>query len=58
MPTRFLEMMRVDLQVYALSENGATSTTASWLAQKENESDRIGGIKLNTKDHYLRKTLH
>lgn len=43
--------------VYALSENGATSTTASWLAQKENESDRIGGIKLNTKDHYLRKTL-
>ena len=43
--------------VYTLSENGATSTTASWLAQKENESDRIGGIKLNTKDHYLRKTL-
>lgn len=43
--------------VYALSENGATSTTANWLAQKENESDRIGGIKLNTKDHYLRKTL-
>lgn len=43
--------------VYTLSENGATSTTASWLAQKENESDRIGGIKLNTKDQYLRKTL-
>ena len=43
--------------VYTLSENGATSTTGSWLAQKENESDRIGGIKLNTKDQYLRKTL-
>lgn len=43
--------------VYALSENGATSTTASWLAQKENESDLIGGVKLDNKDHYLRKTL-
>lgn len=43
--------------VYALSENGATSTTASWLAKKENESDLIGGVKLDDKDHYLRKTL-
>lgn len=41
--------------VYALSENGATSTTANWLAQKENESDRIGGIKLNTKTITLEK---
>ncbi len=43
--------------VYALSENGATSTTASWLAKKENESDLIGGVKLDNKDHYLKKTL-
>lgn len=43
--------------VYALSESGATSTTASWLAKRENESDLIGGVQLNNKDHYLRKTL-
>lgn len=43
--------------VYALSENGATSTTANWLAQKENEADLIGGVKLDNKDHYLKKTL-
>jgi len=43
--------------IYALSENGATSTTASWLARKENEVDLIGGIKLDNKDRYLKQTL-
>ncbi len=43
--------------IYALSENGATSTTASWLAKKENEVDLIGGIKLDDKDRYLKQTL-
>lgn len=43
--------------IYALSEHGATSTTASWLAKKENESDLIGGVKLDDKDRYLKQTL-
>lgn len=43
--------------VYALSENGATSTTASWLAKKENEVDLLGGVKLDDKDRYLKQTL-
>lgn len=43
--------------VYALSENGATSTTASWLAKKENEADLIGGITLDNRNHYLKQTL-
>lgn len=43
--------------VYALSEHGATSTTASWLAKKENEVDLLGGIKLDDKDRYLKQTL-
>jgi N-acetylmuramoyl-L-alanine amidase len=30
--------------VFALSERGATSTTARWLAKKENEADLIGGV--------------
>lgn len=43
--------------VYALSENGATSTTASWLAKKENDADLIGGITLDKRNHYLKQTL-
>ena len=33
--------------VFALSERGATSAAASWLARKENESDQIGGVNLD-----------
>src|SRR5690554_7872436 len=32
--------------VYMLSEHGASSTTAKWLADKENRSDTIGGVDL------------
>ncbi|MBL8514220.1 MAG: N-acetylmuramoyl-L-alanine amidase [Betaproteobacteria bacterium] len=43
--------------VFALSENGATSTAARWLANKENDADLIGGINLATKDNFLARTL-
>jgi N-acetylmuramoyl-L-alanine amidase len=43
--------------VFALSERGATSTTARYLAQKENESDLIGGVSLKDKDPVLARTL-
>jgi len=43
--------------VYALSERGATSTAARMLAQKENESDLIGGVNIATKDPILARTL-
>lgn len=43
--------------VFALSERGATSATARYLAQKENESDLIGGVSLKDKDPILAKTL-
>ncbi len=43
--------------VFALSERGATSVAARWLAQRENESDLIGGVDLAVKDPYLAKTL-
>ena len=33
--------------VFALSESGATSAAARWLAQKENEADLIGGVNLD-----------
>jgi N-acetylmuramoyl-L-alanine amidase len=43
--------------VFALSEHGATSANASWLAKKENEADLIGGVNLAVKDPYLARTL-
>lgn len=43
--------------VFALSEKGATSASARYLAKKENESDLIGGVSLNVKDPVLARTL-
>ena len=43
--------------VFALSEHGATSTAARWLAKKENEADLIGGVNLAATDPYLARTL-
>ncbi|MCW3479893.1 N-acetylmuramoyl-L-alanine amidase [Neisseriaceae bacterium JH1-16] len=43
--------------VFALSEKGATSTAARFLAQTQNDSDLIGGVKLKSKDRYLAHTL-
>lgn len=48
--------------VYALSNRGASSETARWLAEKENSSDLIGGVgnarlRLGDKDPLLRQVL-
>ena len=43
--------------VFALSESGATSASARWLAKKENEADLIGGVNLAVQDPYLARTL-
>ena len=43
--------------VYVLSERGATSTAARWLAQKENEADLIGGVNLARQEGHLARTL-
>ncbi|MBA4742842.1 MAG: N-acetylmuramoyl-L-alanine amidase [Azoarcus sp.] len=43
--------------VYVLSERGATSTAARWLAQKENEADLIGGVNLTRQEGHLARTL-
>ncbi len=43
--------------VFALSERGATSAAARWLAKRENEADLIGGVNLDVKDPYLKQTL-
>lgn len=43
--------------VFVLSENGASSSAARWLANKENAADLIGGVNFGVKDPYLAKTL-
>ncbi|MEO5701881.1 MAG: N-acetylmuramoyl-L-alanine amidase [Casimicrobiaceae bacterium] len=43
--------------VFALSEHGATSAAAKWLAQKENAADLIGGVNLPGRDPLLARTL-
>ncbi len=43
--------------VYILSENGASSEAARWLAEKENASDLIGGVSLDDKDNMLARVL-
>ncbi len=46
--------------VYTLSDRGASSETASWLAARENRADLIGGVgdvSLNDKDDVLAQVL-
>lgn len=43
--------------VYALSQRGASSEAARWLANKENAADLIGGVSLRDKDDLLAKVL-
>jgi len=43
--------------VFALSENGATSSMARLLAKSQNDADLIGGVKISGKDRYLAHTL-
>jgi N-acetylmuramoyl-L-alanine amidase len=43
--------------VFVLSETGASSSAARWLANKENAADLVGGVNLGVKDPYLARTL-
>jgi N-acetylmuramoyl-L-alanine amidase len=43
--------------VFVLSETGASSSAARWLAKKENDADLIGGVNIRAKDPYLARTL-
>jgi N-acetylmuramoyl-L-alanine amidase len=39
--------------VFALSQSGASSSAARWLADKENRADLIGGVNVNTQDRQV-----
>jgi N-acetylmuramoyl-L-alanine amidase len=42
--------------VFALSENGATSVAARWLAKRENDADLGGGVNIDVMDPFLKRT--
>jgi N-acetylmuramoyl-L-alanine amidase len=43
--------------VFALSQSGASSSTARWIADKENAADLIGGVNIKAKDATVARTL-
>ena len=43
--------------VFALSGRGASSTTARWLAERENAADLIGGVNVGAKDAAVARAL-
>ncbi len=43
--------------VFALSQGGATSTAARWMANKENASDLVGGTSVRVKDETVLRTM-
>ena len=43
--------------VFALSQGGASSSAARWLASKENEADLIGGVNVGSQDRHVQRAL-
>ncbi len=43
--------------VFVLSERGASSASARWLAKKENAADLVGGVNIKAKDAAVMRTL-
>lgn len=43
--------------IFALSENGATSTAARWMAKRENASDLVGGVNIKAKDASVMRAM-
>ncbi len=43
--------------IFALSQGGASSTAARWMADKENKADQVGGLNVKAKDAQVRRAL-
>jgi len=43
--------------VFALSQGGASSTAARWMAERENKADLIGGLNVGARDAQVRHAL-
>ena len=44
--------------VFALSQGGASSSAARWMAEKENKADRIGGLNVGAREPQVLHALH
>ncbi|WAW10962.1 N-acetylmuramoyl-L-alanine amidase [Oxalobacter vibrioformis] len=53
----FIEPRANGSSVFVLSEKGASSTTAKWLAKKENDADLIGGVNIKNHNRQLASVL-
>ena len=53
----FVEPSARGSSVFVLSEKGASSTAARWLANKENLADSIGGVNIKSHDRQLASVL-
>jgi len=53
----FIQPHAKGASVFALSQMGASSTMARWMANKENASDLIGGINIKTQDRQIANLL-
>jgi N-acetylmuramoyl-L-alanine amidase len=53
----FIETTARGSSVFALSDKGASSTAARWLANKENSADLIGGVNIKNHDRQLASVL-
>jgi N-acetylmuramoyl-L-alanine amidase len=43
--------------VFALSQTGASSSAARWMADKENRADLIGGVNIKTQDAHVMRAM-
>ena len=43
--------------VFALSQGGASSTAARWMAEKENKADLIGGVNIKAHDAHVMRAM-
>lgn len=43
--------------VFALSQGGASSTAARWMAEKENRADLIGGVNIKAQDAHVMRAM-
>lgn len=53
----FLKPEANGASVFVLSERGASSSAARWLANKENAADQIGGVNMRSKDAQVARVL-
>ncbi|WOP16669.1 N-acetylmuramoyl-L-alanine amidase [Ottowia sp. SB7-C50] len=53
----FMRSEAAGASVYALSERGASSAAARWLAANENNADRVGGVNLGVRDSLVQRAM-